>query len=305
MKLRDAIATFLSGYQNAGTREAYQYCLHPLRDYIGPDRPLADIAPVDLVQWTNIIRSDERGYSLAYQRKHIRAIKTFFNRMVEWELIDISPARNIRGKKLPTYISRDKAMTNAELEAILEAVQFKPRDTALILFLADTGARAGGAATLTVDHLSLDERQAFVTEKGDKSRPVAYGIRTANALRIWLLHRPAAAGPYVFSSRQTALKSHVISQIIRRACIAAGVRSLGSHSLRHRKGHQLADARTAPSIAATALGHSDPVITLQHYYPADWESALRELRNLAMSDPQPAEETPIIPLNPAAKTGTK
>ena len=80
------------------------------------------------------------------------------------------------------------------------------------------------------------------------------------------------------------MKPENVSLIIRRAAQLAGVRVLSSHSLRHRKGHQLADSRIAPSIAATVLGHSDVVITLQHYYPADWESAEQAMREL-MTDP--------------------
>lgn len=300
MNLQDAIHLFLAEYQNAGTREAYRYCLIPMRDYLGPARPLTNVQPVDMAEYIAAMKA--RGYADATQRKNIQAVKRFWNWCVEFELVEVSPARSIRGKKLKTYISRDKAMTDAELEAILEHARYKPRDYALILFLADTGARAQGAANLTVDNLNLDECIAMVTEKGDKTRPVAYGVRTANAIRIWMLRRPRTAGDYVFSRRQTPLKPDNISQIIRRACIAAGVRSLGSHSLRHRKGHQLADARTAPSIAATALGHSDPVITLQHYYPADWDTALAELKRLAAGD---AVHREVRVIKPDFKTGTE
>jgi integrase/recombinase XerC len=200
------------------------------------------------------------------------------------EELDKSPARVLKQRRLPTYIERDKAMTDDELARVLEQVRFNPAHRAIILFLADTGARAGGAAGLTLDNLMLPERRARVTEKGDKSRLVAFGDNCALAMTEWLLRRPHKAGIYVFSRSQKPLTSDSISQIVRRACLAAGVRSLGSHSLRHRKGHQLADNRVAPSVAATALGHSDPVITLRHYYPADWESAERELRKLTTPD---------------------
>lgn len=72
-----------------------------------------------------------------------------------------------------------------------------------------------------------------------------------------------------------------LGQLFTRICKRAGIPSYGPHSLRHRKGHQLADAKVNPSTAAMVLGHSDPTITLQHYYPKDWERAKREANNLA------------------------
>lgn len=282
MMLRAAANLFLGQYDNPGTRRAYRDILRPLVAYLGPDRPIDRLQPVDVVEYQQSLR--QKGYADATVRKHTKGIKTFFNFLVRHELIDVSPARTIQARKLPTYISRDKAMTDDELERILDFVKWKPRDHALIRFLADTGCRAGGASKLRVQDLDLPNYRAVVIEKGSKTRPVAYGEACAQAIRIWLLQRPAEAGDFVFSSTDTPIKPDNISLIVRRACLEVGVRSLGSHSLRHRKGHQLADAKVAPSIAATALGHSDPTITLQHYYPADWESAEKELRKLALPD---------------------
>ncbi|MCB0079217.1 MAG: hypothetical protein KDD73_17590, partial [Anaerolineales bacterium] len=55
----------------------------------------------------------------------------------------------------------------------------------------------------------------------------------------------------------------------------------------------LADARVAPSIAATALGHTSIQTTLDHYYPGDWESAEKALREThrAPETPTPANIT--------------
>jgi integrase len=105
------------------------------------------------------------------------------------------------------------------------------------------------------------------------------GEDCVNAIKQWLFKRTLQS-EYVFSRKRTPLQSAQVGQIVRRACLAAGVRSLGSHSLRHRKGHQLADSKIAPSIAATALGHSNVHVTLEHYYPADFESAEEALREL-------------------------
>jgi integrase/recombinase XerC len=279
MKLKDAVTLFLGEYQKPSTRRTYHDVLIPMCENIGAGRPVENIQTVDLIAYSQDIR--ERGYREATVQKHFRTIKIFFNWLVRLGEIPASPARAIRQKRLSGRVTREKAMTDTELSRILDFAKWHPRNYALILFLADTGCRAGGASSLMLKNLDLEKMTAVVTEKGDKTRNVAFGQQCAQAIRAWLLKRPKSAGEYVFSPRKEPLSPDSISQVVRRACLKTGVRSLGSHSLRHRKGHQFADAKVAPSIAATALGHSDVVITLTHYYPADWESAEKELRKLS------------------------
>lgn len=277
MKLANAVSLFLSRYDNPNTRDAYKTCLTGLLPALG-HLNVRDVRPSHLVAYVALL--NERGFAPATRNKHVKSIKTFFNWLVAIDELDKSPAVAVKTRVPPKKITRDKAMTDSELAAILRITWHKPRDYALILFLADTGARAGGAAGLRVKDLDLTNRRATVTEKGHKTRPVVYGEEAAAALRAWLLRRKLHS-EYVFSRKHTPLSSDQVSQIVRRACLAAGIRSLGSHSLRHRKGHQFADAKVAPSIAATALGHSKPTITLEYYYPEDFESAEKALRELA------------------------
>lgn len=256
--------------------------------HVGERRPVASITPAVLVEYfQREIKSHEKQYAVATVQKHAKTIKTFFNWCVKLELIERSPAAAISAPTPPRRISRDAAMTEYELERILDYAKWKPRDYALILWLADTAARAMGTSRLTVDAIDLAGRQATITEKG-KTRPVTFGEVTEKALRHWLdwrAERFTVSGLGAWTNDGSGISSEAISQVVRRACIAAGVRSLGAHSLRHRKGHQFADKRIAPSIAATALGHSDVGITLSYYYPDDWETARHELQGLSVKRP--------------------
>lgn len=285
MKLQAAINIFLDSYSNPGTRRAYGQAVEQLCKVIQPQTEITDVLPIHLVKFLQYV--EEKNWKPATKRKMIKGVKSFFNWLVKYDVLEKSPARAIKTKRLPTYVSRDKAIAERELKDVISYVRFKPRDYALIMFLADTGCRAGGCCGLRVDDIDLDTLTASVTEKGNKTRQVAFGQDTANALRAWLLHRPTSAGAYVFSRTERPLTPPSISVIVRRACKKVGIRSLGSHSLRHRKGHQLADNKVAPSIAATALGHADPVVTLQNYYPADWASAEQALRELMIELPKP------------------
>lgn len=277
MRLEIAVKLFTERYDNRRTREVYESVLRPLVAALGADQQVDQITPAALVQYTNDLQ--KRGYALATRNKHIKSIKTFFNWLIDIEEITRTPARAIQTKKPPRGVARSKAMTDPELERVLRYALHKPRDYALILFLADTGCRAGGAAGLRVQDIEFERRRATVTEKGDKTRPVTFGEDCAAAIRDWLLKRKRH-GEYVFANRSKKLTGAQVGQIVRRACLKAGVRSLGSHSLRHRKGHQFADQRIAASVAATAMGHSDVTITLTNYYPDDYERAEQALAEL-------------------------
>lgn len=286
MQLKEIAETFLNNYQNPGTRKAYASAISPMVQFLGPDRPVQLIQPVDLVQYAQHMSA--RNLAPATVRKNLKSIKTFFNWLVSLELLEKSPAAAVKVARLKRYVSRDKAMTDEELDHLLDYAKWKPRDYALILFLADTGCRAGGAANLRDEHLDLDTMTATVTEKGGKTRPAWYGERCRDALRVWLVMRIRGDG-YVFGHNGEKISPAAISQVVRRDCLGSRLRSLGSHSLRHRKGHQLADQHIAPSIAATALGHESVETTLQHYYPADYETASQVIRDASMREQQAAD----------------
>lgn len=283
MQLQKAVTLFLGGY-GPSTCQAYAGPLSHMRDWIGPTRLVGEITPAVLVEYFQN-RVASRELSPATVQKHAKTIKTFFNWCVRLELIQRSPAFAIRARRPPRAISREKAMRDDELAAILGFLRhkFSPRDYALVLFLADTGCRRSGAANLRWQDMDLTTLTATVTEKGGNPRKVAFSEDCAKAIGKWLFFRSAKfriRGTYIFSLNGLPMNPENVSLIIRRACKRAGVRVLSAHSLRHRKGHQFADARIAPSIAATALGHSDPLITVTYYYPSDWETAEAALREL-------------------------
>lgn len=297
MRLASAIEIFLNNYRNKGTRKAYRQMTDILRTVVDPEKPISAIGSVDMVQFFQHVESGP--YAAATKRKHVKAAKTFFNWLVKVELLPASPARAITPRRVNTLVDRAKAMHDAELERLLTYAKFKStaRDYALLCFLADTGCRAGGAAGLKVEDLDLANELAIVTEKGSRTRQVVLFAQSVDALHVWLSQRVGDRGSFVWNRHGDPITAASISQIVRRACLRAGVRSLGSHSLRHRKGKQMAQARVNPAIAAQALGHESVLTYLQNYVGVDVKSIRDALRDLAL--PQEAkdasnEETPKI-----------
>lgn len=293
-KTLDEAITFWLQQQIETTEYSYRYPIRNMADFCGPARPLDKIDSATLAEYVLSVRNRPEVNSPATIGRYTKTIKAFFNYCVRMGWLDKSPADALRYVGTSKRIRKDKAMTDAELEQILDYAKWRPRDYALILFLADTGCRAGGAAGLQVQDINFEAMTAIVTEKGNKTRTVWFGPETRRALEDWLKRRPRDAGAYVFSMDGARLKNAIIGQIIRRITKKIGIRSLGSHSLRHRKAFQMADHRVVPSVAATALGHESPSILLEFYYPRDDEDrAAAVMRSLVYGEPggpQPEEQ---------------
>lgn len=289
MRLDETIQLFL-GEKKATTAESYRYCLADFAQFVGPARPLSEIDEIDLMRYMQNVKA--RDYALATIGKYAKTLKVFLN----WchnNLDDIwgtkKPlARVIKMPRVPRGIDIDRAITEDEIETVIERHRYDARTYALLYFAADTGARAGGMANLKVNDIDFDNNEVSVIEKGDKSRRLAFGNACKNALQRWLVAKHPDSYPYVFRFTQgdKPMTSAAISQQIRRACQRAGIRSLGSHAFRHRKGFQMSDAGVSPSVASVVMGHEDAKTTLDYYYPKDWRRAREALSSLALPDEQ-------------------
>lgn len=297
MKLKQAIALFLAQYKKK-SQETYGYNLKNFSDFVGANLLIKKITPIHVLEYQQYVES--RNLALATRATYFKMAKVFFNWLVKANLLDESPARLLKVPRSSSAVEREKAMAQDELLLVLEWVRWKPRDYALLTFFADTGCRAGGAAGLRWQDIDFENMRALVTEKGEKTRPVSFEPVCARALQAWMKKRPASAGEYVFSPRATPVSAASLSKVVRRACKAVGVRSLGSHSLRHRKGHQMAYGQTPPTLAARALGHS-PKVYLDSYAPTSWDEVDRVMRKFAIKEedvgrpaPEQAEQKPHI-----------
>jgi integrase/recombinase XerD len=288
----DALRLFLSQYKPT-SRRSYQNDLKHVVDFIGHTRPIHLISPIHIAEYSEVL--EKKGYAISTWNKRVKATHTFFNWAVKFGLIEKSPARAFKTRSQRGIVSRDKVMPEDDFEALLNyaRVTRDKRLVALILFCGDTGCRRGGVAGLRWEHLNVATREAVVTEKGNASRPVAFGEVCAEALVQWQALNVARV--YVFSVSDNAMTAAAVSQLLRRACKRAGIKGRGVHALRHRKGYQFADKRISPAVAQAALGHTHVTTTLQHYYPQDWHRAKEALDELSIKTDKPAEGKLIKP----------
>lgn len=187
-------------------------------------------------------------------RNHRLAIlRTFFEYVggrIPEMLEEAERVARIPTKRAPP--SSTHYLERSEIEALFAGIRSntwrRERDTALLLFLYNTGARVQEAADLRVGHLDLREQPlARLHGKGEKWRVCPLWRRTADILQRLIERAPIVSKPEapVFSSRQgQPLTRFGIYKIVRQCAATLNVmaadgrvrRGVSPHVIRHKIG---------------------------------------------------------------------
>ena len=211
----------------------YRGCLRTLGEFLG-DVELEKIQLPRLREWIDLaIKQEPSPYTIWTKVVLARA---FFNWCVREKLLSESPAQQLDKPKLPRHLP--KASTDQEVRALLQAAResiHPERDTALVYFLLETGARRGAVAFLKTENLFLQEGMASVITKGDKEVRLYFGEVTKEAIRKWLKVRdPRKFHPSIDSQSVFGLTADGVYQVIGRLKEYSGIqRPLSPHILRH------------------------------------------------------------------------
>ena len=160
--------------------------------------------------------------------------------------------------------SLPRALKPDEVRRLLAALPYgrRPRrGYAIVRCALDMGLRAGEIANLSID--DIDWRAGTVMLKGTKSRRqdiLPLPMTTGQAFADYLQHeRPATTSRALFlcrrESRDIPITTHVIQNVIRRACQRAGLPGSGSHVLRHTLACRLIENGGSLKEVADVLRH--------------------------------------------------
>jgi site-specific recombinase XerD len=203
-------------------------------------------------------------------------LRAFFQWMVDEELVDSSPMRRV---PRPTFRSDLKQPLSAEqVTALLAAAKSSPtptRDTAVLLFLLDTGVRASELCGLRMKDADLEGRRALIHGKGNKFRTCYWGINTAKALTRYLRKQARRADePLFISDRGTrageALTPSGLYQLVSGLGKTVGVKC-GCHDFRR-------------TFAVNILKNGANLISVQRLMGHETISITQGYLNIAQTD---------------------
>jgi len=265
LTIKDLVDTFLksqNGFISDTTLKWYIFYLRPLVNHLG-DREVKSITTNDLINVFHRVKTDEsKPYTLF---NFVRGWKRLFRWAVDEGYVSANPAKNLKRPPLP---QKSPAGIQAEdLSKMLDAASktgTPERDLALVLFVADTGVRLGGVATLTIDRLDISKRRAIVLEKGrggQKERVVFFSSRTATALENWLEKRGEKEDQRVF-----LLKPNGIYQLFKRLARKSEITGKWNpHSFRHAYARKLLKQGVSIGVVSHLMGHSNVQVTIDFY----------------------------------------
>ncbi|RMG87918.1 MAG: site-specific integrase [Chloroflexi bacterium] len=276
VSLQNALDLFLLVDRAPATNRHYRYTLTRMAQAIGPKRNIALISFADLLDYTSNI-GDLKPTT---RREYVRVIKTFFNWCTKIGYLQVSPAHQLY-VRVPSTEPTDNAMPPEILAAIIDASKYHPRNYALLHFIKSTACRRGGASSLRIPNLHLNERAAKIYKKGGSPYRVEFDSETANALITWLSVRPNVDHDYVFISLGSRnhlqpLKPSGIASIIKKLSKKVCGVEYGPHSIRHRTAHAYAERGVPITVVAAKLGHTSTRHT-ERYYPQGTHKILSAL----------------------------
>ena len=153
---------------------------------------------------------------------------------------------------------------SAVLAACRQAPRSGDRDYAIVLMLARYGLRKSEVAALRLE--DIDWRSGKITIRGKRSHtdtlPLAADI--GEALAAYLAgRRPGPCRALFLSAKAPArpLAAASIGDVVRNACLRAGVPPFGPHRLRHFAGTGVLEAGGTLAEAGQLLRHSRPATT--------------------------------------------
>ncbi|HML23378.1 MAG TPA: tyrosine-type recombinase/integrase [Aggregatilinea sp.] len=322
--LRTAAESFLLEDRSPATRRTYRQVLDRALSALGPARDVTSVTRDDILRYIQSLREQSERYADHPRRpaergslsprtvqKHSQTLGTFFAWLQENGYREDNPASKLRLRKWKRPPGESKAATPEELRAILHVAEAKaalgkPLHLAIFLFLCDTGCRAGEAANLVVGNLQLSNHCAWTVGKGDKVRPLFFGVRTAEALQAWLdVHPHPTTEALLFG-----MEADSISQVVARMAQVAGcTRAIGAHAIRHRVGQVWQSAKMSEQATQLKLGHDNPLITIEMYYNTSWEHIRFASERLALAaiDGVPDEPPRLAPpkVVPIARATTR
>jgi integrase/recombinase XerD len=161
-------------------------------------------------------------------RGYYASLSSFFNWIVQEEILSSSPMQNIPKPKTPKFLPNP--LTETEVKSILKACNSLPESTkqrtvAMIMLLLDCGVRISELINLKFDDVEIDAGRAKILGKGLKERYVYFGSKSKKAVWKYISFTrpdPMANVPNLFlyidgrSMKQTRF-AHILKKLGKRA----------------------------------------------------------------------------------------
>ena len=222
-----------------------------------------------------INRERRRGLNPRSLQRMLSSFRSFFNYLLDEEIIEVNPASEIRAPKSPILLP--KAL---DTDLIKKLLDFKPngnleiRDKAIAELLYSSGLRLSELCGLDIDSLSIKERTCRVLGKGNKTRDLPIGEKAIKAIRDWLLVRDimsvSRSKALFLNKNGSRLSNRSVQLRLEKLSKKRGLPLVSPHMLRHSFASHILESSGDLRAVQEMLGHSD-IGTTQIYTKLDFQ----------------------------------
>ncbi|SVE43859.1 uncharacterized protein METZ01_LOCUS496713, partial [marine metagenome] len=209
-----------------------------------------------------INKERRRGLNPRSLQRMLSSLRSFFNYLLDEEIIEVNPASEIRAPKSPSLLP--KAL---DTDLIKKLLDFKPngdleiRDKAIAELLYSSGLRLSELCNLDIDSISIKERACRVVGKGNKTRDLPIGEKAIQAIRDWILVRNKLSLPnskaFFLNKNGKRLSTRSVQLRLKRLGRKRGLPSIHPHLLRHSFASHILESSGDLRAVQDMLGHSD------------------------------------------------
>lgn len=271
MDITTAVENFILDRRARALRPAtivtYRRQLQDFLTFAG-DAGATDLADIDVYFLRRFIAAGvQRGLSPASVRTAAQCLRVFLNWAVAEGLMDASPMARVKMPKLDA--PKPDSFTTAEIRTLLDAA-LSARETALVYFLLDTGARLGETAALTVGDIDLAAGRVTLRTQTKSRRPrsVFLGERARAAMAAYLAEVPSAGPLWLQADGVTPLSAKSLQEAVKRLGRRAGVHPCGPHKFRRTHARWSLRAGMERDDLRRLMGHSNDSL-LKYYASLD------------------------------------
>jgi integrase/recombinase XerD len=249
-----------------------------------------DLAELTLGEVSGFMVRHSRRLGVGSAKNLATGLRSFLGYLYLRGLSDRQLAQAVPAPPRPHGAGLPRWLSSPELVALLaasdETSEVGRRDHAILVILVRLGLRAAEVAGLSLDDIDWRAGEITVSGKGARTERLPLPVDVGEALVAYLEHgRPKTCCRALFlrADAPLGLSAGSVADVVRRACVRAGMPSVGPHRLRHSAATAMLRAGASLDEVGQVLRQRDAAVTA-HYAKVDFV-ALRQLATPWPGDP--------------------